>query len=152
MFLVKIVQGSAVSLALLAMGQVWAAGLAEDNNEDTTASTYSWPSPSVLNKDPLYDPYAVDLQKRIKRAWFPPKGLEDKRVKVVFELNKDGRMTNLRILISSGLQLVDEAARQAVKNAAPFRPLPDGAPNKVSVEFTFDFKAFDGGGKAVFRH
>ena len=150
MFLAKIVQAFAVSLALLAMTQVWAPGLAEDN-DDTSATTNSWPNPSALIKDPLYDPYAVDLQRQIKHAWIPPKGLEDRRVKVVFKVHKDGHVTNSRILKSSGLQLVDAAALQAVANAAPFRPLPDGAPKDVSVEFTFDYKAFNGGGKAVFR-
>lgn len=108
--------------------------------------------PSVeARKDVDFGPYMADLQRRIKRAWFPPKGNESKRVKVVFKVHKDGQMTNLRILISSGLQIADAAALKAVENAAPFRPLPDGAPNDVDIEFTFDYNVFNGGGKGVFR-
>ena len=108
--------------------------------------------PSVeARKDVDFGPYMADLQRRIKRAWFPPKGNESKRVKVVFKVHKDGQMTNLRILISAGLQIADAAALKAVENAAPFRPLPDGAPNDVDIEFTFDYNVFNGGGKGVFR-
>ncbi|MBU6450835.1 MAG: energy transducer TonB [Cyanobacteria bacterium REEB67] len=108
--------------------------------------------PSVeARKDVDFGPYMADLQRRIKRAWFPPKGNESKRVKVVFKVHKDGQMTNLRILISAGLQIADAAALKAVENAAPFRPLPDGAPSDVDIEFTFDYNVFNGGGKGVFR-
>jgi TonB family protein len=150
MFLEKIVKGSAVSLALLATAQGWAPGLAEDN-EDQTAKTDSWQSSAGPKQDPAYAPYRADLQRRIKRAWFPPRGFESKRVRVVFKVHKDGKMTNLRILISSGLQIADAAALKAVENAAPFRPLPDGIPNDVDIEFTFDYNQFNGGGRAILR-
>jgi TonB family protein len=122
-------------------------GSGEQGNPDEGAGR-----PSVeARKDVDFGPYMADLQRRIKRAWFPPKGNESKRVKVVFKVHKDGQMTNLRILISSGLQIADAAALKAVENAAPFRPLPDGAPTDVDIEFTFDYNVFNGGGKGVFR-
>ncbi|HMX47860.1 MAG TPA: energy transducer TonB, partial [Candidatus Obscuribacter sp.] len=105
----------------------------------------------AARKDVDFGPYMADLQRRIKRAWFPPKGNESKRVKVIFKVHKDGQMTNLRMLISSGLTIADQAALKAVENAAPFRPLPDGAPDDVDIEFTFDYNVFNGGGRGVFR-
>lgn len=108
--------------------------------------------PSVAaRKDVDFGPYMADLQRRIKRAWFPPKGNESKRVKVVFKVHRDGTMTNLRILVSSGLQIADQAATKAVEAAAPFRPLPDGASDDVDIEFTFDYNVFNGGGQGRFR-
>lgn len=108
--------------------------------------------PSVAaRKDVDFGPYMADLQRRIKRAWFPPKGNESKRVKVIFKVHKDGQMSNLRLLVSSGLTIADQAALKAVENAAPFRELPAGAPDDVDIEFTFDYNVFNGGGRGVFR-
>lgn len=105
----------------------------------------------AARKDVDFGPYMADLQRRIKRAWFPPKGNESKRVKVVFKVHRDGQMTNLRMLNSSGLAIADQAALKAVENAAPFRQLPEGAPDDVDIEFTFDYNVFNGGGKGTFR-
>ncbi len=98
-----------------------------------------------------FGPYMADLQRRIKRAWFPPKGNESKRVSVVFKIHRDGQMSNLRLDKSSGLAIADQAALKAVENAAPFRPLPPGAPDDVDIQFTFDYNVFAGGGRGVFR-
>lgn len=103
-------------------------------------------------KDVDFGPYMADLQRRIKRAWFPPKGNESKRVQVVFKVHSNGTVSNLRLLGSSGLAIADQAALKAVQNAAPFRPLPDGAPPDVDIQFTFDYNVYKGmGGGGVFR-
>lgn len=103
-------------------------------------------------KDVDFGPYMADLQRRIKRAWFPPKGNESKRVVVVFKVHTNGTMSALRLVTSSGMAIADQAALKAVQNAAPFRPLPDGAPPDVDIQFTFDYNVFKGsGGGGVFR-
>ncbi|MBX9571318.1 MAG: TonB family protein [Candidatus Obscuribacterales bacterium] len=102
--------------------------------------------PSVAAQaDVDFGPYMQDLQRRIKRAWFPPRGQESKRVKVIFKIHTDGTLEALRISGSSGLAIADKAALDAVQNAAPFRPLPAGAPPVVDIEFTFDYNVFSGG-------
>jgi TonB family protein len=88
--------------------------------------------------------YIRDLQKRIKRAWFPPTGHESSRVSIAFTLHKDGKATDIRVSKPSGLNIADSAALKAVENAAPFRPLPEGAPETVIVEYTFDYEVFSG--------
>ena len=97
-----------------------------------------------------FGPYLADLQRRIKRAWFPPKGYESKRVVVVFKVNKDGALSNLRLDHASGAAIADQAALKAVENAAPFRPLPRGASADVDIPFTFDYNVFSGGGSGLF--
>ena len=87
----------------------------------------------------------ADLQRRIKRAWFPPRGQESRRVKVIFKVHSQGELSDLRVEGSSGVAIADQAALQAVTNAAPFRPLPPGAPAVVDIEFTFDYNVFSGG-------
>jgi len=102
-------------------------------------------------KDVDFGPYMADLQRRIKRAWFPPKGNESKRVMVVFKVHRNGTMSNLRLQRSSGLAIADQAALKAVQNAAPFRQLPDGAPADVDIQFTFDYNVFKGSGSGSLR-
>jgi TonB family protein len=98
-----------------------------------------------------FGPYMADLQRRIKRAWFPPKGNESKRVMVIFKIHKNGELSALRLDHSSGVAIADDAALKAVQNAAPFRQLPPGAPNDVDIQFTFDYNVFGGGGRGTFR-
>lgn len=93
-----------------------------------------------------YGPYMSDLQRRIKRAWFPPRGQETKRVSVMFKVHKDGSIGELRIDHSSGVNIADEAALLAASNAAPFRPLPASSPESVDIQFTFDYNVFAGDG------
>lgn len=102
-------------------------------------------------KDVDFGPYMADLQRRIKRHWFPPRGQENRRVVVVFKIHTHGELSNLRIERSSGMDSADQAALAAVQNAAPFRPLPDGAPSVVDIQFTFDYNVFTGGGSGSFR-
>jgi len=105
-----------------------------DGNSEEAAADINW------------GPYMSDLQRRIKRCWYPPSNHETKRVKVIFSLTRNGELTNLRIIRSSGLNMADNAALKAVENAAPFRPLPAGAPSTVDIEFTFDYNVFGGAG------
>ena len=76
-----------------------------------------------------------DVMRRIKRAWFPPKGHENDIPVVTFTVHKGGDISALRLKKSSGVTISDEAALQAVENAAPFRPLPIGGPETVDVEW-----------------
>lgn len=108
--------------------------------------------PSVASQADIdFGPYMADLQRRIKRAWFPPRGNESKRVVVTFKVHTQGQLSHLRIEKSSGVAIADQAALKAVENAAPFRPLPKGAPSVVDIEFTFDYNVFGGGGRGTFR-
>ncbi len=60
-------------------------------------------APSVAAQaDVDFGPYMADLQRRIKRAWFPPKGNESKRVVVIFKVHRGGELSNLRLDHSSG--------------------------------------------------
>ncbi|TQV61930.1 MAG: energy transducer TonB, partial [Halothiobacillaceae bacterium] len=60
---------------------------------------------------------------------------EEGRVVLAFALEADGRLIGVRVLESSGSELLDEAALEAVREAAPFPPFPDGI-TRTRWEFT----------------
>ena len=91
-------------------------------------------------KEPDFGPYMKELQRRIKMNWDPPKGNESKRVILLFTISRDGRLMSVKVHRSSGLQAADNAALNAVKLTAPFRPLPpEFKGNSVDIQFTFDY-------------
>ena len=94
-------------------------------------------------KEPDFGPYMKELQRRIKMNWDPPKGNESKRVVLLFSIARDGRLLNVKVHRSSGLQAADNAAIEAVKLTAPFRPLPpEFKGQSVDIQFTFDYNVF----------
>ncbi len=107
------------------------------------------PTSLAAKKDVDFGPYMNDLQRRIKRAWRPPRGNESKRVIVVFRIGTNGELSDLTIKVGSGFEPSDKAALLAVQAAAPFNHLPDGAPSSVDIEFTFDYNVF--GDKGSYR-
>lgn len=98
-------------------------------------------------REPDFGPYMRELQRRIKMNWDPPKGNESKRVVLLFKIAKDGRLLSCSVYKSSGLKSADDAALNAVKLTAPFRPLPaeyKGA--SIDIQFTFDYNVFGAAG------
>ncbi|HEY9868390.1 MAG TPA: TonB family protein [Candidatus Obscuribacterales bacterium] len=98
-----------------------------------------------------FGPYMADLQRRIKRAWLPPSGTESKRAVVIFKVHKDGNVSHMTLEKSSGVASFDQAALKAIENAAPVLELPDGAPEDVDIQFTFDYNTGGSGGRGGFR-
>ncbi len=85
--------------------------------------------------------YMSALQTQIKQNWVPPHASESGTVVVRFKIRRDGTLAAKPIVSkSSGMKAVDTTALLAVRNSAPFYPLPTGAPPEVDIDFTFDFK------------
>jgi TonB family protein len=93
------------------------------------------------SKDVDFGPYMANLQHRIKRAWFPPKGSGSERAVAQFKVSKEGEVSDLHIYKSSHVKIFDDAALEAVKDAH-FEPLPAGASDSVDVQFTFDYNVW----------
>ena len=99
--------------------------------------------------EPDFGPYIAELQRRIKRNWNPPADNRNKRVVAVFTVSRSGRLVGIRIKKSSGVAVADQAATNAIRASAPFRPLPPNfRGNTIDVLFTFDYNVFNGGGGA----
>jgi TonB family protein len=99
--------------------------------------------PSVAAQaDINFGPYMSALQRKIKRSWKPPRGSESNRIVVTFVVLKNGRLADLKIIVSSPDPEANTAALKAVGAASPFDPLPPGSGDSVDIEFTFDYNVF----------
>ena len=77
----------------------------------------------------IWGSFTNTVRQQIARAKNYPssarkKGQEGKAF-LKFKLDKDGSVANLSIVQSSGHNLLDEAAIRAIKEAAPYPPIPD---------------------------
>jgi len=85
-------------------------------------------------------PYMNELKRRIKKDWYPPKGKESLKIVLLFRVEKNGKLGNINVVKSSGDTLADKAAINAVRAAAPFRPLPaEFRGQSIDIQFYFDY-------------
>jgi outer membrane biosynthesis protein TonB len=87
-------------------------------------------------------PYMAALQRKIKRAWKPPRGTESNRIVANFKVRRDGSITDLKLIVQCSYPEANLAALEAISNAAPFDILPAGSVDPVDIEFTFDYNVF----------
>ncbi len=101
----------------------------------------------VMRRDIDFGPYMEDLQKRIKAAWIPLKREKGHNCKVCFKVSRDGDVSQVKIVESSGDKEVDAVDEKAIISAAPFEPLPPGSPCDVDIEFSFDYNVHEAKGQ-----
>lgn len=120
---------------------------ARGGQDDHTASEEGkGKSPVTSAREPDFSLYMSRLQSLIKKRWFPPRHPMANHVKAVFDVSRDGTMSGLRLVRSSGITIIDRAALEAINSAAPFPPLPEYSPPSVTIEFSFDYNVFSKSG------
>ncbi len=96
----------------------------EVHAQETTSSTFGgW------NRTDAADPALDAIRRRIERTIFYPnearrRGIEG-TVELLFTLSADGHVQGVWVLRSSGSPILDEAAIQVVKQAAPYPIVAD---------------------------
>lgn len=90
-----------------------------------------------------FAPYLLDLKRRIRQKWIPPMafaqlGAIHGYTWVNFRIYPDGRMTALSVVETEGHDSLHRSSENAIRGAAPFRPLPDHFPEDY-LEITFGF-------------
>lgn len=83
---------------------------------------------SLETQSSEFAPYLAEVKRRIIRLWRYPAyarniGLTGELV-LVFSISWDGNLTEVRVRESSGISILDEAAVDAVKAAAPYGRFP----------------------------
>jgi TonB family protein len=88
--------------------------------------------------DPIWGAYLAGLNQLIDQHWQRVAVASTRRTQIRFRVDRQGRVTGLQIMQTSGDPVADQAALEAVRAAAPFAPLPQNAPEEVlTVNFTF---------------
>lgn len=91
-----------------------------------------------------YAAYLEQVQRRIEQEWRYPllaqeRGLTGKLV-IEFAIRQDGRLGRLRLADSSGISILDDAALQAVRRAAPYAALPEAMGlDRLNIVASFEY-------------
>ncbi len=88
----------------------------------------------------MFKNYMYRMQTKIKSNWNPPSQDVSRGVTLLYTINRDGTLKKYKVLKSSGVKELDDAAIEALKKSFPSEPLPEGFGGKsVDVQFTFDY-------------
>jgi protein TonB len=89
--------------------------------------------------DPFGDWYLAGVQRKIWTIWAQQVRTDFRQpIAVLFTILADGSVTDVRVVQSSGVALLDLAAQRAVASAAPFGPLPrDYGTNRYTIQGIF---------------
>lgn len=91
---------------------------------------------------PIPQSYFDNVRNRLNRAWIAPKNCgNDTAATVRFTIHQNGTMSDLVIKDLSERSDLVNSGLKAVQNSAPFKPLPNGSPHQICVEYTFDADA-----------
>lgn len=99
---------------------------------------------SLNTRDPVYVTYFNKIKQMIESQWEYPEmalryGLQGK-LALEFTISGSGQLERIRLIRSSGSQLLDDEAVRAVKAAAPFPPIPPWIkPNPLSISASMEY-------------
>ena len=91
-----------------------------------------------------YAAYLEEVKRRVEREWRYPllaqeRGLAGKLV-IEFAIRRDGGLTRLHLADSSGVSILDDAALDAIRRAAPYSPLPDAMDlDRLNIVASFEY-------------
>ena len=113
--------------------------------ETTEAPSNDEPIP-LDTKEEKYVSYFSRIKQQIQRVWvYPAQGTKRKlsgEVTLKFEISRDGNLLSLRLVNTSGFDILDINATKAVKEAAPYYPFPATiSKKKLSILATFIYSA-----------
>lgn len=99
---------------------------------------------SLNTNDPVYVTYFSKIKQLIESQWEYPElalryGLQG-RLALQFMIGANGQLEQLRLIRSSGSQVLDEEAVRAIKAAAPFPPIPPWIkPNPLLISASMEY-------------
>lgn len=83
---------------------------------------------SLDTRESRYASYFARIKAQIKQVWDYPAEAERKGITgeltLRFQISRDGNLMKVELINGSGYNVLDEAALQAVKSAAPYYPFP----------------------------
>lgn len=109
----------------------------QSNGSEISHSSLTQPADCVVQDD--FTDYMTALQDKLQKNWQPPDFMEEGHVKVYFKLNRHGQLMAASVIESSGNDIYDESALEALKDCAPFGEFPaDSTKESISIKYSFD--------------
>jgi protein TonB len=101
-------------------------------------------------KDPRYTDYFEKIRRQIRANWIYPREAGERgiggQLVIEFVIAKDGHLTAIDLRRSSGVEILDRFAVNAVKLAQPFPPVPDAiAKVTLPIAGIFTYQIIDTG-------
>jgi len=108
-------------------------------------TSYSIEPPTILSNSLGYDfaRYIGPLMNRVRYNWYMmipevARRGEKGKVSVIFTIIRDGKVQDLRLVLSSKVQALDRAATAAIEASNPFAALPsDFKGEHIDLQLTF---------------
>ncbi len=109
----------------------------------TVNASFGLPCKSGMSNGVDTQPYMDAMGTKIKAAWWVPKRLLFNQVVLKLIIDKDGNLTSSSVLKPSGDANADKLALIAVRRAAPFGPMPEGAKTPYTIQYTLGYQSSD---------
>lgn len=86
-----------------------------------------------------FSSYMENVNEKLQKNWTPPDFLEEAHTRILFKLNRDGDIYSASIIESSGDDIYDEAAINALKKSIPFEKFPSNSTRQsLTINYSFD--------------
>lgn len=86
-----------------------------------------------------FSSYMENVQEQLQRNWTPPDFLEEGHTRVLFKLDRNGRVISATIIESSGDEIYDESAFESLRKSEPFGAFPEQSTREtLTVNYSFD--------------
>ncbi len=100
---------------------------------------------SIGTQSLKYASYMKHIKDKVQNTWIYPEDAREKgeqgELLILFSINKDGSLSRVSVVRSSGYESLDNAAVNAIKDAAPFPQLPKRLGiNRLNIYATFLYK------------
>jgi protein TonB len=118
--------------------------LNKDAEPEKTENEETEDTISLDTKDKRYLTYTILIKERIMHNWhYPPEAKEnlmEGKAQVLFSLGKSGELLDIKIIDSSGYEILDQEGLRAIRATAPFPPFPDQiSVSKLHVKASLDY-------------
>jgi TonB family protein len=86
-----------------------------------------------------FSPYMDAVRSKLQKNWIPPDFLEEGHARVLFKVNRNGRIIGANIIESSGDSIYDESALEALRKSEPFGVFPEQTTREtITINYSFD--------------
>lgn len=86
-----------------------------------------------------FSDYMDNVRSKLQKNWTSPDFLEEGHVRVLFKLDRNGKIIAGDIIESSGDKIYDESAIDAIKKSEPFGKFPENSTREtITINYSFD--------------